>query len=67
MRTPTTEEIQQAIATLLGGLPPECEMRFDWDSGRQRLMFRSPTGEAEYYAVTQRPDGAQRIVPISTQ
>lgn len=60
---PTTEEIQQAILTLLGGLPNDCEMRFGWDNGQQCFTFRERADAPEQYMLVRKPDGTGRVVP----
>ena len=60
---PTNEAIQQAILTLLGGLPSECEMHFGWDHGQPCLTFRARADAPENFVFFKTPDGAPRLVP----
>jgi len=60
---PTTEAIQHAILTLLGGLPSDCEMHFGWDHGQPCFTFRERADAAEQYVLVRKPDGVECVVP----
>ncbi|WP_439640095.1 hypothetical protein [Nevskia sp.] len=56
MTIPTTDQVMDAIRTLLGSLPRDTEMRFYWQDGRQCLDWTDPESGTQSLRLIRRQD-----------
>jgi hypothetical protein len=65
--SPTTDDIKQAIITILGGLPDDVSLRFYWVNGERRVDWTEANGDTQTLRLVIGSDGRGISIPLVTQ
>jgi hypothetical protein len=66
-KSPTTDDIKQAIITILGRLPHDVSLRFYWVNGERRVDWTEANGNTQTLRLVIGPDGRGISIPLVTQ
>jgi len=66
-KTLTSDDLKQAIITILGGLPDDVSLRFYWVNGERRVDWTEANGDTQTLRLVIGPDGRGISIPLALQ